>query len=441
MTKITITALLVYISSFLSSQDFRVYEQLEKKSENYLRYFEVPDKGVLVEISTVAKKGGRVVFNESYKFYDKELQNSWTLEKLYSIEMLKRRYLENQKNISENERTLSIDPSGRYCLIYEQVTATFYRINIEDGTVLSQTANSSRYENGAKLASYIDEGYCYVIQSDYTLGRKKSKQFELIRVDIDQMNIEKFDLETPYVGDIRGLATRLWEPLGVRNNILYFKDNYGIQLKEDKSYYKRIILLNLENELVDDQYLFFGDRPVNDDFVGEVFFNKFNNGMLYTYSWSKNDKEKTILCAGYDSKLNKMWAKEYPSHIMGGLKLGISDVEALKIRDEVFMTHFYGHTEFIFKVNTDNSAFDFKIIDLSTAESSKQKKYTMHNFQFDILCEYPAIKEYITLDGKEKPEKIVMKPIFMDDLIIISKQAFSVYPDADEFIELVAFKI
>lgn len=433
---------LVLISITNFSQDIEVSEDLEKDLNQIPKFLEVPNNGVIVEYPTVDKKGKGVKVKYSYKFYNKNLENKWNFLDLFTLNFSARDYQFYRAGGKDSERDITIDPLGKYLIGHIKNSNEIFRIRIEDGVESITTLKTTIELESFVVDAFTDEEYFYLLFQSYNLGTKSKKStVEVLKINLANLDEEYFKLEVPIVGHtIVNAEPRKWEPLGVRNNIVYFIDNYATVDKESKKFYKRLVLLNLDGTVLGDDYLFLGDKVMDDDFLGDIFFNKFNEGMMYTFSGSKNPDGFMMYYSCYDPNMKKLWEKEYPNKLKIGIQKDIPEVGIIKVDEDIIISSYYGRDNFVFEFNSNKNEFNFEIMDNDGVECKIPVKYRLDCSFYQKMCEYDEIKSFLNKDKKSSRGYSDVMPIFMDDRILILKKPYARMSEPEQYFQILLFK-
>ena len=455
-TLFSIAVLLINVGIF--AQDKQVNIELNKKLKQIPWYYEVPGKGVILAVPTINKGGKNSTASVSYDMYDNSLNKKWTAKHApqanFSFMNLKAfpwryRVEDGSMNTNMSDQLVwkaNIDPSGKYMMNYDPISKTIYKIRMEDGAYSSASVKNTIDEKGQfTINAFATKNYYYVVYKGQHFNWKSNKisNVQVLRYDIESFQEEHFTFEIPTPGKSKNNGgTRNWETIGVWNGKIYFLDSYALKA-EDKSFHKRIISVDMKGKVTLDKTIFLGDKIADGEHLGDIMFNRFDKGMIYTFSWSRKNGKNNVIFSCFDSGLKEIWMEEHPSGVStGSVKMIMKRAKVEEVNNSIVISAYYGLHQFALEYKKDTKAFNFsKLKNKSDDCKDIPFKYRLECSDYIKLKKHSGVQTFLKTNFKKNSDQITVQTFFFNDRVIMvhKAEAYS-NPNPDQFARMYMVK-
>ncbi|MBW6483247.1 MAG: hypothetical protein K0B10_09305 [Vicingaceae bacterium] len=394
LLKLSVVMLFLGVTTNAFTQNKEVAVELDKKLNQYSKYTEVPDKGVLVIYPTIKKTVSFTVI-----FFDENLQKKWEISELkLSNSKFNKYYYEYDRN----SYSCIVTPTGKYAYLTSLIEDIVYRIDIETGKLetipLTIKINRIRFGNPSNLYTVnfnVDDNYYYYSEITNESSTRKLNTISINRINHNENKFESFSFEfTPPNGDDKpkwagGESNRIlqkWELFFIKDNKIFLKDNFPHE-GENKIGYRKMAVYSIDGKILSEANFQMGHRVSQEfkNYSGVISYNSRNKDKIYTFALVK-DEPATIEYKCYDLNLKLVWEKSFV----------LKPDEKFK-KSDVFVDVFH---------NYDNT------LTLYTSNGSMYIDSEGNKPNFKPLCIDTEFFIYINCYAYEKVEKL-MKPNFI----------------------------
>ncbi len=452
--KLVLLFLITGLTSLCFSQNKVVDYISSDKLHNYsdaqrCEIVEVPGKGVLVSYSTIKTKGG-FSYGPSLAFFDKDLNKKWELIDYSPSEMSKayfgtyygyaNRFQEQGKLRISN---CYVDPSGAFAYtintnqntinIIEIATGKLNKINLENKIHLNK-GGFPEYS----VDAFVDDKYFYLVEGNNYQVPKDAKRRPSVfvhRIKHGNSKSETFTLNPKRPsGDsepewgIKFSEMRQWKNFLVLNNVAIFIDNFTVEDKKSKQFYRKLAYYPLDGSDHTEIFVKMGEKIADNDLLGEIMYDKVHQ-RIFTYSMNKDNGRLVLTYRCFNLKMELVWEKNFDPQlgkqiiqkIINPAVLSINYDNSVTITSRYGKDHYYVHTD----VNGDNPEFK-KAEKCTQGKLIENSGYTVNCHEFNNLQKAKGFKSFILKDKNAKENKFVDEvDIFkVGDKVIFGKSLY-----------------
>ncbi|MCB9335271.1 MAG: hypothetical protein H6586_03930 [Flavobacteriales bacterium] len=393
----------------------------------------VHNKGVLVSYSTVDYQS-IVSFNPTLIFYDSDLNLKWEL-KDYSKSEIKKPYYDMYYNKIPktqgrgvlDKSSIYVSPSGEYVYTVNYQKSNINLIDVASGKLteihLDMEVHLTKQEIPEySLDAFVDDNYFYLVEGNNYYGKSDAKNAPSVfvrRIKHGETKAETFTINPKSPEDDKegvykrylnpeNYIVRQWENLMVVNNVLVLMDNYVVENKDTKQFFKKILICPIEGGDIKEVFVKMGEKIADNDLLGEVLYDNTHN-RIYTYSLNKDNGELIVSYRCYDSKLELVWEKNYDSKLGKQVLQKVINPAVLKVNYDNSLTikSRYGDNHYYLRTDPNGDNPEFIINETcSQGKLDEDDGYTLDCHEFNNLQSFKDLKSYILKDKNSNNYKV-----------------------------------
>src|SRR5690606_25224374 len=96
----------------------------------------------------------------------------------------------------------------------------------------------------------------------------------------------------------------------ILNNVVIFIDNFTIEDKETKQFYRKLAYYQLDGSDHSEFLVKIGEKIADNDLLGEVMYDEIHQ-RIYTYSMNKDNGKLILSYRCFNLKMDLLWEKNF----------------------------------------------------------------------------------------------------------------------------------